>query len=83
MKELIYNTQGTCSKAIRITLDDNNVVEDVEFIGGCSGNTSGIGKPVKGMPAQEVIKRLEGVTCGMKGTSCPDQLAKALGNMIK
>lgn len=83
MKELIYNTQGTCSKAIRITLDDNNVVEDVEFIGGCSGNTSGIGKLVKGMPAQEVIKRLEGVTCGVKGTSCPDQLAKALGNMIK
>lgn len=83
MKELVYPTQGTCSKAIRIVIDDNNIVESVEFFGGCAGNTMGISKLVKGMPAQEVINRLSGVTCGFKPTSCPDQLAKALSGMIK
>jgi len=83
VKELVYPTQGTCSKAIRIVIDDNNIVESVEFFGGCAGNTMGISKLVKGMPAQEVINRLSGVTCGFKPTSCPDQLAKALSGMIK
>lgn len=83
MKELVYPTQGTCSKAIRIVIDDNNIVQSVEFFGGCAGNTMGISKLVKGMPAQEVINRLSGVTCGFKPTSCPDQLAKALSGMIK
>lgn len=82
MKELVYPTQGTCSKAIRIVTDDNNIIESVEFLGGCAGNTMGISKLVKGMPAQEVINRLSGVTCGFKPTSCPDQLAKALSGMI-
>lgn len=83
MKELVYPTQGTCSKAIRIVIDDNEIVESVEFLGGCMGNTRGIMSLVKGMPAQHVIDRLKGITCGMKPTSCPDQLAVALSQMIK
>lgn len=58
MKELVYETQGTCAKAIRILLNDDNVVEEVQFLGGCAGNTSGIASLVKGMKAEDVIKRL-------------------------
>lgn len=82
MKQLTYQTQGTCSKLIVIEMDDNDVVQSVQFIGGCAGNTMGISKLVKGMPAQSVIERLKGVTCGFKPTSCPDQLARALEGMI-
>lgn len=82
MKELVYETQGTCSKAIRIVVNDNDIIQDVQFLGGCDGNTHGIMNLVKGMPAQMVIDRLKGVTCGFKATSCPDQLAKALSEMI-
>lgn len=82
MKEIIYETQGTCSKAIKLVLTDENVVEQVQFIGGCHGNTQGVAALVKGMKAEEVISRLEGITCGMKPTSCPDQLAKALRQTI-
>ena len=83
MKELIYNTQGTCAKALRIILDDDNIVQNVEFLGGCAGNTHGVAQLVKGMKAEDVIQRLKGIMCGLKGTSCPDQLAKALSEMIK
>lgn len=72
-----YKTQGTCSKEIHFDVVDNKVT-NVTFVGGCAGNTSGISKLVEGMPVDEVIKRLKGVQCGNKGTSCPDQLAKAL-----
>ena len=72
-----YKTTGTC--AGKIVLDiENGIVESVRFIGGCHGNTQGISKLVEGMPVDEVISRLEGIRCGMKPTSCPDQLAKAL-----
>ncbi len=72
-----YKTTGTC--AGKIVLDiENGIVESVRFIGGCHGNTQGISKLVEGMPVDEVISRLEGIRCGMKSTSCPDQLAKAL-----
>ena len=81
MKELVYETQGTCAKAIRVLLNDNNVIEEVRFFGGCNGNTNGIGSLVKGMKAEEVINRLQGIPCGNKGTSCPDQLSKALKQM--
>ena len=83
MKELIYKTQGTCSKAIRILMDEANIVQSVEFLGGCPGNTFGVAQLVKGMKAEDVIERLKGATCGPKTTSCPDQLAKALSEMIK
>lgn len=78
MKQFTYETQGTCAKYINIAINDDGLVEGVEFIGGCHGNTQGIARLVAGMKAEDVIKRLEGVKCGMKPTSCPDQLAKAL-----
>lgn len=78
MKELIYETQGTCSKAIKVVLNDDNVVEDVQFAGGCAGNTSGISSLVRGMKAEDVIKKLRGIRCGFKNTSCPDQLSYAI-----
>lgn len=83
MKELIYPTQGTCAKAIRIVLTDDNVVESVEFLGGCHGNTQGVASLAKGLSAEAVISRLKGITCGPKPTSCPDQLATALQQMLQ
>ena len=81
MKTFDYTTQGTCSRSIHIELNDDNTVNSVSFIGGCNGNLKGIGKLIEGMPADEVINRLQGVTCGFKNTSCPDQLARALKEM--
>ncbi len=72
-----YTPRGVCSRKIYIELEDDKVV-DVKFVGGCNGNLQGIGALVKGMTVDEVIDRLEGINCKMKGTSCPDQLAKAL-----
>ena len=72
-----YKTTGTCSSAIDFEVE-NGIVKEVKFIGGCSGNTQGVAALVKGMPVDEVISRLEGIKCGFKSTSCPDQLAKAL-----
>ena len=70
-------TKGTCSQRIYFRINDGKVY-DVEFLGGCNGNLQGIGKLVEGMEVDEVISRLEGIHCGMKPTSCPDQLATAL-----
>lgn len=72
-----YTPQGTCSRLIELEIN-NGIVEDVRFTGGCNGNLQGIASLVKGMREEEVIKRLEGIKCGTKSTSCPDQLAKAL-----
>ena len=77
MEHISYNTSGTCARKIEIDLE-NGIVADVKFIGGCSGNTQGIAALVKGMSVDEAIKRLEGIRCGFKSTSCPDQLAQAL-----
>ena len=76
--QYVYNTQGTCSKQIIIDVDDNNTIEQVTFIGGCNGNTKGISSLVKGMKMEEVIDKLQGIQCGFRPTSCPDQLATAL-----
>jgi len=76
-----YQTRGTCSSAIDIEVKDG-VIESVSFIGGCNGNLKGIGALVKGMKAEEAIARLEGIRCGFKNTSCPDQLAQALKTLI-
>ncbi len=73
----IYNTTGTCSRQILFRVDDEDRISDVKFVGGCSGNLQGIAKLVEGQKIDEVIKRLQGIVCRM-GTSCPDQLAKAL-----
>ena len=70
-------TKGTCSQRIYFRIEDGKVY-DVEFLGGCNGNLQGIGKLVEGMEVDEVIARLDGIHCGMKPTSCPDQLATAL-----
>ncbi len=72
-----YKTKGTCSQAIDFDIEDGKVY-NVRFYGGCNGNLKGIGSLVEGMEVAEVVKRLEGTTCGFKNTSCPDQLAKAL-----
>ncbi|MDO4474249.1 MAG: TIGR03905 family TSCPD domain-containing protein [Eubacteriales bacterium] len=72
-----YKTQGTCSQMINLELDGDKI-KSVEFIGGCHGNLQGISKLVEGMKAADAIERLEGIRCGFKPTSCPDQLAKAL-----
>ncbi len=72
-----YKTQGVCSRNISFDIRDGRVY-NVRFDGGCNGNTQGISGLVDGMPVDEVIRRLSGIRCGFKGTSCPDQLAKAL-----
>lgn len=68
---------GTCSEAVSFEIEDG-ILRNVVFEYGCDGNTQGISRLVEGMPAEEVVKRLEGIRCGFKPTSCPDQLAKAL-----
>ena len=75
--KVTYKTKGTCSTAIELELNDG-VVSNVRFTGGCSGNTQGVAALVDNMPAEEVIAKCEGIRCGMKSTSCPDQLAKAV-----
>ena len=75
--KITYTTQGTCSKLIEAEVEDG-IVKEVTFYGGCNGNLKGIGTLVEGMDVDEVIARVEGIRCGMKSTSCPDQLAKAL-----
>ena len=72
-----YTTQGTCARKILFEVEDGKV-HNVQFINGCSGNTQGVAKLCEGMDVNEVIDRLEGIRCGMKPTSCPDQLAQAL-----
>ena len=77
MAKLRYITKGTCSRAINVEVEDG-IVKSVEFEGGCNGNTKGVASLVEGMEVDIAISKLEGITCGFKGTSCPDQLAKAL-----
>ncbi|MBR5524938.1 MAG: TIGR03905 family TSCPD domain-containing protein [Clostridia bacterium] len=72
-----YRTRGVCSRNITFDIVDGKVV-NVHFDGGCNGNTQGIARLVEGMPAEEAVRRMEGITCGFKGTSCPDQLAQAI-----
>ena len=72
-----YKTSGTCSRAIHFHVEDGKV-SDVRFDGGCHGNLQGIAALVEGMDKDEVIRRIKGIKCGFKSTSCPDQLARAL-----
>ena len=73
-----YKTSGTCSRKITFELDDENKVHNVVFEGGCHGNLQGIAKLVEGMNAEEIVGRVQGIKCGFKSTSCPDQLSKAI-----
>ena len=72
-----YKTKGTCSQRVFFEIEDGKV-KNVQFVGGCNGNLKGIAALVEGMNVEDVITRVEGIRCGMKATSCPDQLAKAL-----
>ena len=74
---MTYKTQGVCSREIIFEID-GDTIKSVQFIGGCSGNTQGVAALVKGMKVSDAISRLEGIRCGAKESSCPDQLAKAL-----
>ena len=78
MKHIQYLTEGTCSKLIDVTVDDNDVIQQVFFVGGCNGNLQGISRLVTGQKVDDVINRLSGIRCGAKLTSCPDQLCRAL-----
>ena len=80
-KHLEYKTSGTCSRMVKIEVEDG-VVTSCEFVGGCAGNTVGVASLVKGMKAEDAIAKLKGIRCGFKPTSCPDQLAKALEKAI-
>jgi len=73
----VYRTKGTCSRQIDLTIEDG-IITDVKFYGGCNGNLQGISRLVIGQRAEDVAKTLKGVDCGGKGTSCPDQLARAI-----
>ena len=76
-----YQTKGTCSRAMHIEVEDG-VVKSLQVTGGCDGNLQGLSKLVAGMKVEDVISRLEGIRCGFKPTSCPDQLAQALKQSI-
>ena len=72
-----YRTKGVCSRMIKLELD-GDTIRSVEFVGGCSGNTQGVARLVEGMKIDDAIARIEGIKCGPRPTSCPDQLAQAL-----
>ncbi len=77
-----YTTRGVCSRSVSFDLE-NGIVRNVRFEGGCSGNTQGVAALAEGMPAEEVIRRLSGIRCGFKPTSCPDQLAQAIQKALQ
>ncbi|MBQ5816322.1 MAG: TIGR03905 family TSCPD domain-containing protein [Oscillospiraceae bacterium] len=82
MDKIIYTPRGVCSRQIEVVLD-GDIIKRVEFVGGCMGNTQGVARLVEGMTVEEAVTRLEGIECGRKGTSCPDQLAKAIIELVK
>ncbi len=79
-RELTYRPVGVCAREMRITVTDG-VIDNIAILGGCDGNLKGIASLVRGMSAEEAASRLEGITCGGKPTSCPDQIARALRQM--
>lgn len=82
MKHIDYTPKGVCSRKISIDVD-GDVIVDVSFVGGCSGNTQGVASLLKGMKVSDAIERLDGIHCGFRPTSCPDQVAKALKTLIQ
>ncbi len=76
-----YKTKGTCSAQIDFSIE-NGIVKDIRFVGGCNGNTQGVSVLCEGMRAEEVVRRLKGIRCGFKSTSCPDQLARAIEEVL-
>ena len=82
-KRHIYKTQGTCSQFIEVEIGDSGTLTDVIFTGGCNGNLQGITSLVRGMKTDEILSRLNGIRCGYKNTSCPDQLCRAIEETLK
>ena len=80
---MVYKTKGVCAQGIEFEIDDNKKVHNIKFTGGCSGNTQGVARLVEGMDVNEAISRMKGIDCNGRGTSCPDQLAKALEQAIQ
>ena len=80
IRHITYKTQGTCSTFIDLEVEDG-ILKNVSYIGGCNGNLQGLCRLVKGMKVEDVISKLEGIRCGSKTTSCPDQLCRALREM--
>ena len=78
---MVYQPKGVCSNAIDVEMEDG-IIKSVQFTGGCNGNTQGISRLVAGMKVEDAISRLKGIKCGFKSTSCPDQLACALEEML-
>ena len=83
MKTYTFQPHGVCSREMQVDLDDQNVIQEFRVVAGCHGNLQGIAALVKGMPAEEAIRRLKGINCKGKGTSCPDQLALGLEQALK
>ena len=82
MKHIEYFPQGVCSRKIEVDIE-NGIIQKVTFTGGCSGNTQGVSRLLEGMTPEDAIARLDGIKCGFRSTSCPDQLAKALKKASK
>ena len=81
-KHIEFKTSGTCSRMVIVDVEDN-IITDCKFVGGCAGNTQGVAALVVGMKIEEAIKKIKGIKCGFKTTSCPDQLANALAELIE
>ncbi len=73
-----YANKGVCSRSTTVSLSENGIIQEISVVGGCNGNLKGICQLLQGMPATEAIRRMEGITCGPRPTSCPDQISKAL-----
>ena len=82
MEHISYSPRGVCSRHIDIDVE-NDIIREVKFTGGCAGNTQGVARLLVGMTVQEAIERLDGILCGMKSTSCPDQVAQALSHYLE
>ena len=78
-----YINKGVCSRKTVVDLDENGIIREIELVGGCHGNTQGLAKLLVGMDAREAVNRMKGIDCGGRGTSCPDQVAKALEEALK
>lgn len=78
-----YNNKGVCSRKTVVELDDDGIIRDIRIVGGCSGNTQGIMSLLPGMHARDAIERMKGINCNGRGTSCPDQVARALEEALE
>lgn len=78
MKKITYSPSGVCSKQINVEINDDGIITKVQIVGGCAGNTQGVSRLVEGMNAKEAVAKIQGIKCGFKSTSCPNELSKAI-----